>query len=259
MDLSDTAAMTTTRHARLHQFRRPNDHGAARAAVPARTVLSCVGLRYGPGEHPLIDALSFTVFSGEAYGLIGGVHGAVKTTLVRLVCGLLPPDRGRVLVEGRPIHGDLTRPVGYVPQNSAAFPSLTVAETVRLWARLAAVPPEERRERTQDALVAAGLESHRDVRVDRCSEGVLRELSLAVALLHRPRLLVLDEPTQGIDPQSRTRLLATLGRLRDKGTSLLYLGRDLDEVERLCDRVGVLRYGRLIAEGRLGSLPVSVA
>lgn len=225
-------------------------------------VLSCTGVRRSFDGHVVVDDIGFDVHAGEAYGLIGPAASG-KTTTVRLVCGLLDADEGTVLLHGRPINGldpqAFKESVSYVAQSVVALPSGTLAENLRFWARLLGLPGQLRGERITEALALVGLESHSGDGVDRCSGGVLRELSLAVALLHRPGLIVLDEPTRGLDPHSRERLLATLGRLRTTGTAVLYASRDADEVRRLCDRVGVMDRGRLVHDGRFDGVPLPAA
>lgn len=226
------------------------------------TVLSCRGLRRSFDGQVVADNVWFDVRAGEAYGLIGP-GGSGKTTVVRMVCGLLDADGGAVLLRGRPIDSldllALKESVSYVAQSVVTLLSGTVAENLRFWTRLLGIPRLLRNTRINEALTLVGLESHSGDRVDECAPGVLRELSLAVALLHRPRLIVLDEPTSGLDPDSRERLLITLGRLRDEGMAVLYASRDAAEVRRLCDRVGIMEHGRLIAEGRLDSVPLPAA
>ena len=224
-------------------------------------VLSCQGLRHRFDDH-VVDHVSFDIRAGEAYGLTGPDHAARATT-VRIVCGLLTADRGAVLLRGHPI-GDLDRQslkesVGYVAQSVATWPSMTVVDNLRLWARLLRLPLPLRRRRITEVMAKVGLDRHSCDLVENCSPGVLRDLSLAVALLHRPRLLVLNEPTSGIDEQSRQRLLATLRQLCDEGTAVLYASGDANEVHQLCDRVGVLVRGRLIAEGSPDSVPLPAA
>jgi ABC-2 type transport system ATP-binding protein len=202
-------------------------------------VSSCRNLHKGFGGRAAVAGLSFDVGAGEAYGLVGP-NGAGKTTTIRMVCGLLVPDRGRAAVTGR---------LGYVPQGLALIPRLTLRENLRFWARLEGLPRRLRADRIAEVLTLVGLTERADDRLEHCSGGMQRRLNLAVALLHRPDLLVLDEPTVGVDAQSRAALLATLGRLRDGGTAILYTSHYMDEVQRLCDRVGVVDAGRLVTEG----------
>lgn len=214
--------------------------------------LRCHQLRRSFGKIVAVDGVSFEVRAGEAYGLLGP-NGAGKTTTIRMVCGILRPDSGTVLVNGAPTHGrgsvGARTSLGYVPQGISLMPTLSLAENLRFWARLYRIPRQLRADRIAEVLAIVDLEARRRDLVEHCSGGMQRRLNLAVALLHRPRLLVLDEPTVGVDAQSRASLLATLARLRDEGTAVLYTSHYMDEVQRLCDRVGVIDHGRLQAEG----------
>jgi ABC-2 type transport system ATP-binding protein len=221
-------------------------------------VLSCHGLVKRFGDRCAVDGLSFEVRAGEAYGLLGP-NGAGKTTTLRMVCGILPPDGGTATIDGRAVSGRDGAParksLGYVPQGLALFPTLRLDENLRFWAKLAGVPRSERRARVAEALTQVGLEDRARDRVEHCSGGMQRRLNLAAALLHRPRVLVLDEPTVGVDPQSRASLLDRLAQLRDAGAAVLYTSHYMDEVARLCDRVGILDQGRLLEEGDPHELP----
>lgn len=223
----------------------------------APVVLACRDLRKRFGDRHAVDGVSFSVHAGEVYGLVGP-NGAGKTTTIRMVCGILSPDSGAVLVEGQSVTGPRSRraraSLGYVPQGLALFPDLTLLENLRFWTRLYGMSRRESRKRMAGVLELTGLTARAGDRVAECSGGMQRRLNMAVALLHRPRLLVLDEPTVGVDPQSRRALLDTLGHLRDQGTAVLYTSHYMEEVERLCDRVGVLDGGRLVTEGPPGDL-----
>lgn len=219
--------------------------------------LACRGLRKVLGSRLVVDDVGFEVHGGEAYGLLGP-HASGKSAVLRMLCGLLPPDGGTALVGGVPVGALAPRQaagaVACVPQCVATLPSLTVEHNVRFWARLHGVPEGRRRERAAEALAQVGLEAHGGDTVAECSVGVQRRLGLAVALLHRPRALVLDAPTAGIDPRNRELLLTTLGELRDGGAAVLVAGRDAHEVAGLCDRVGLLVRGRLVVESRPAEL-----
>jgi ABC-type multidrug transport system ATPase subunit len=247
------------RPVRSMEARQPREHSAALTTIREQPMplLSVRGLRASFGGRVVVDDVGFDVRQGEAYGLVGPA-GSGKSTTVRIVCGLLTSDSGSVLVRHRPIDTmggrSLRESVSYVSQSVVMIPSATVIETVRFWARFYGLPRAMRRDRAAEVLAAVGLSGHANERVDRCTGGVLRELSLAVALLHRPRMLVIDQPTVGIDPDSRVRLLTTLRRLCDDGVALLYAGRDLDEVRLLCDRFGLLHKGSMVAEGATGDL-----
>jgi ABC-2 type transport system ATP-binding protein len=216
-------------------------------------VLACRALRKSFGSHEAVRGLTFEVRPGEAYGLLGP-NGAGKTTTIRMACGILSPDGGSVRVNGvapdRNRSTDAVRAdLGYVPQGLALFPALTLTENLRFWARLYGVPRRERRRRIAETLDAVGLADRAGDRVEQCSGGMQRRLNLAIALVHHPRLLVLDEPTVGVDPQSRASLLDRLDELRREGTAVLYTSHYMEEAQRLCNRVGIIDHGQLLAEG----------
>ncbi|EWC59955.1 ABC transporter, ATP-binding protein [Actinokineospora spheciospongiae] len=217
------------------------------------TVLAVSGLGYTTDDgRGVVRDIGFEVAAGEAYGLAGPT-GSGKSTIVRLVTGLLGADTGSITVGGESIDAydgfQLRHVVSYVPQSAVMVPTATMAETLAFWARFHRIPRAERADRIAEALRRAGLAAHAAVPVDRCTGGELRELCLAMSLLIRPRMLVLDQPTAHIDPDSRVRLLTTLSDLRDQGMSVLYAGSDLLEVRWLCDRVGLLDEGTLLPDG----------
>jgi ABC-2 type transport system ATP-binding protein len=221
--------------------------------------LACRDLVKAYGDRTAVDGLSLTVDAGEAYGLLGP-NGAGKSTTIRMICGLLRPDAGTVEVSQEVGGADgaagqgAAPSLGYVPQELALFPTLSLWENLEFWGRMLGVERRERRGRIDEALESVGLASRAADRVDRTSGGMQRRLNLAAALVHRPKLLVLDEPTVGVDAQSRASLLETIGRLRDQGTAVLYTSHHLDEAERLCDRVGIIDHGRMLAEGEPAAL-----
>jgi ABC-2 type transport system ATP-binding protein len=215
-------------------------------------VLTCDDLAYSYGGRPAVAGLTFAVHPGEAYGLVGP-NGAGKTTTIRLVCGIAEPDAGAVRIGGHRVTGAAGRraraALGYVPQEIALFPTLTLTENLAFWAAAQGVPRPRRRVRIAEALDLVGLADRAGDQAQQCSGGMQRRLNLAAALVHHPALVVLDEPTVGVDAQSRAAVLATLGALRDAGSALLYTSHYMDEVQRLCDRVGIVDQGRMLAEG----------
>jgi ABC-2 type transport system ATP-binding protein len=235
----------------------PAAHTVTRVGAPGAVVLCCQGLARAYGDRPAVRDLSFQIRAGEVYGLVGP-NGAGKTTTIRMVCGILDPDRGSVTLAGGAIGGRAGRraraAMGYVPQELALFPVLTLAENLEFWSRMYGVPRRRRARCVAGALACVGLADRAGDRADRTSGGMRRRLNLAIALLHEPRLLVLDEPTVGVDPQSRASLLDTIGRLRDGGTAVLYTSHYLDEIERVCDRVGIIDHGVLLVEGTPGEI-----
>jgi ABC-2 type transport system ATP-binding protein len=218
----------------------------------ARPVLTCANLRKRFGDLMAVDDVSFSIGSGETYGLLGP-NGAGKTTIISMVAGVLDTDAGDIDVDGHRMHpGALAvkEQIGYVPQDIALYPDLTGRENLRFFASLYHLRRREARDRTAEVLDVVGLSDRADDQVKKYSGGMKRRINIAVGLIHRPRLLILDEPTVGVDPQSRNSILESIERLSAEGMAVLYTTHYMEEAERLCDRVGIVDLGHLIAEGR---------
>ena len=201
------------------------------------------------GAVVAVDGVSFAVGAGEVVGLLGP-NGAGKTTTVAVICGLVAPDAGTVLIDGRPIRGDtdpLRRTIGLVPQELALYDELTARENLRFFGALYDLDGPALEAAIAAALELVGLADRARHRVKTYSGGMKRRLNLAAALLHDPRLLILDEPTVGVDPQSRNAIFEDLEALKARGKSLLYTTHYMEEAERLCDRVVILDRGRVVA------------
>jgi ABC-2 type transport system ATP-binding protein len=214
-------------------------------------VLRCAGLRKRFGDRAAVDGVGFTIDEGECYGLLGP-NGAGKTTTISMICGLLDRDEGEVEVGGRSVTTAATEvraDIGYVPQDIALYPDLSAEENLRLFGRLYGLTKSDLSGRITEVLELVGLADRRRDRVETFSGGMKRRANLAAGLLHEPRLLVLDEPTVGVDPQSRNSLLETVAALREQGRAVLYTTHYMEEAERLCDRVGIIDEGRIVAEG----------
>jgi ABC-2 type transport system ATP-binding protein len=214
-------------------------------------VLSCRGLRKRFGDLTAVDDVTFTISAGETYGLLGP-NGAGKTTIISMVAGILRPDEGEVLVEGVPVSTRTTEPkgrIGYVPQELAIYPDLTGRENLRFFARLQGLSRTAVAQRVAHVLDVVGLADRADERAEHYSGGMKRRLHIGMGLLHEPILLVLDEPTAGVDPQSRNAIMDSIRELADSGLAILYTTHYMEEAERLCDRVGIIDGGRLVAEG----------
>ena len=222
------------------------------AAPQAPTpVLACRGLTKSFGDRRVVDGLSFTIAPGETYGLLGP-NGAGKTTAISMMCGLLRRDSGTVAVMGHDLDDEpraLQRAVGYVPQDLAIYPDLTAAENLRFFGRLQGMRGKALAERTDHVLETVGLADRANDRSEHFSGGMKRRLNIGIGLLHEPHLLILDEPTVGVDPQSRDAILANVEQLGATGIGVLYTTHYMEEAERLCDRVGIIDHGRLMAEG----------
>ena len=218
---------------------------------PDAATLDAVHLSRSFDARLAVDDVSFRVAPGETYGLLGP-NGAGKTTTIRLVCGLLSADAGQVTVAGMPVSPTTTRAkarIGYVPQDVSLYPDLTARENLAFFGRLYRLRGKALRERAAEVLDLIDLTDRGDDRVETFSGGMKRRLNIGASLLHRPSLLVLDEPTVGVDPQSRHAIMESIRSLGSSGVAVLYTTHYMEEAERLCDRVGIIDHGRLIAEG----------
>ncbi len=208
------------------------------------------------GSRRAVDGLSFHVEAGEIYALLGP-NGAGKSTTLTILTGLMAPTSGRVAVAG---FDPLTDPIaarsrlGWAGQETSVYPDLTAAENLRLACVLARVPRAETRGRVGELLEAVGLSDRARNRVGTFSGGMKRRLHLAVALVHRPRVLLLDEPLVGIDPQTRAYLLGMIRSLAEQGAAVLLTTHDLADAEQLAHRIGIMDRGRMLAEGTLEEL-----
>jgi len=214
-------------------------------------VLEVDSLRRVFDDLVAVDAVSFEVPRGETYGLLGP-NGAGKTTTISMVAGLLEPTAGRVRVVGKemtPRSSEPKRAIGLVPQELAIYPDLTGRENLRFFGSLYGLSRADVAARADEVLEIVGLQDRGDDRSDEYSGGMKRRLNIAIGLLHRPELLILDEPTVGVDPQSRNAILESVENLATEGMSVLYTTHYMEEAERLCDRVGIIDQGSLVAEG----------
>jgi ABC-2 type transport system ATP-binding protein len=224
--------------------------------VPVVDVLGASGLVRRFGERVAVDDVGFCIAEGQTYGLLGP-NGAGKTTTISMVCGLLAPDAGEVRVKGDRMATDrcpAKAHLGLVPQEVALYPDLTGRENLELFGRLQGMSRERLRSRVGEVLELIGLTDRADERVERYSGGMQRRANIGAALLHEPELLILDEPTVGVDPQSRNAILTGIAELQSSGMAVLYTTHYMEEAERLCDRIGIMDEGRLVAEGTTAEL-----
>jgi len=218
----------------------------------APELLRVQGLSYSYGERLAVRDATFSIREGEIFGFLGP-NGAGKTTTIACIAGLLARWQGEILFHGVPFRPasspkDRLR-LGLVPQDLALYQDLTARENLEFFGRLAGLSGPGLAQAVDRALALAGLEDRAGDRVARFSGGMKRRLNLAAGDLHRPELLLLDEPTAGVDPQSRNHLFETLHEIRGAGRTLLYTTHYMEEAERLCDRVGILNDGVLIGIG----------
>ncbi len=215
------------------------------------TVLECRGLEKSYGDRHAVRGVGFEIVRGETYGLLGP-NGAGKTTTISMICGLLARDAGEVVVDGKTLDTTSTEAknaIGYVPQDLAIYPDLTARENLTFFGRLYGMSRADLKQRSSEILDVTGLADRSDERTDGFSGGMKRRLNIGIALLHKPRLLVLDEPTVGVDPQSRNAILSSVETLSNEGMAVLYTTHYMEEAERLCDRVGIIDEGEVKAEG----------
>ncbi len=217
----------------------------------AEALLECHDLRKSFGSRTAVDGVSFSIAAGETYGLLGP-NGAGKTTTISMICGLLRRDGGEVTVDGRPLDigaVEAKATIGYVPQDLAIYPDLSARENLRFFGRLQRLSGRALDTRVDEVLELTGLADRADDRTEAFSGGMKRRLNIGIGLIHRPKLLVLDEPTVGVDPQSRNAILSSVADLEQEGMAILYTTHYMEEAERLCDRVGIIDEGRIRAEG----------
>ena len=223
-------------------------------------VAETAGLVKTYGETRAVDGLDLEVRRGECLGLLGP-NGAGKTTTLRILSTLAVPTEGQVRVLGLdPVReGPAIRArLGVVPQEVALYDPLSAVENLRFFGEIYGVPSERLQERVEWGIASAGLAERADSRVETYSGGMKRRLNIVAALLHEPELLFLDEPTVGIDPQSRNHVFEMVEKLRRDGTTMVYTTHQLGEVERLCDRIVIMDRGRSIAMGTLEALQQGV-
>src|SRR5262245_32003443 len=208
------------------------------------------------GDLEAVRGISLEIPAGETFGLLGP-NGAGKTTTLSMLATLLPPTRGDVLVFGASaVHepSEVRRRVGLAPQQISLYPMFTAEENLDFFGTLYGVPPVVRRQRVDRLLEQVGLAPRRRDRVHTYSGGMQRRLNLACSLVHEPRLLLLDEPTAGVDPQSRENLFEVIRRIATAGTTIVYTTHYIEEAERLCDRIAILDEGQITAVGTLAEL-----
>lgn len=198
-----------------------------------------------------VNDVSFSIAAGETFGLLGP-NGAGKTTSISMVAGLLEPDAGEVTVDETRITTGSTKgkgSIGLVPQEIAVYPDLSAAENLRFFGRLYGMGGQALESRIDEVLDVIGLRDRRDDLTKEFSGGMKRRLNIGIGLLHRPRMLILDEPTVGVDPQSRNAILESVEDLSAEGMAVLYTTHYMEEAERLCDRVAIIDEGVIQAEG----------
>jgi ABC-2 type transport system ATP-binding protein len=215
----------------------------------AEAFLTAQELHKSFNEHKAVDGVSFTIYKGEVFGLLGP-NGAGKTTTIRMLSTVLEPDSGDVTIGGYSVRHDANAVrslIGVCPQELALYEELSALDNMVFFGRMVGLDGKEARAQAAARLELLGLAQRAKGRVDKFSGGMKRRVNLAVSLMGHPELLFMDEPTVGIDPQSRNNIYDTIEGLRDKGMTILYTTHYMEEADRLCDRVAIMDGGRIIA------------
>lgn len=213
-------------------------------------------LKKSYGNVVAVDDVSLSVEPGETAGLLGP-NGAGKSTTVAIIAGLLRPDSGEVLIDGRPLRGDTDpakRKIGLAPQDIALYDELSALDNLRFFGAMYELDGSHLNKAIAEVLDLAGLSDRAKDKVKTFSGGMKRRLNLAAALLHDPEILLLDEPTVGVDPQSRNAIFDNIETLKKRGKTLVYTTHYMEEAERLCDRLIVIDHGKVVANDTLHGL-----
>lgn len=203
-----------------------------------------------------VAGVSFTIEEGWIYGFLGP-NGAGKSTTISMLSTYLDPTAGDAVIDGLSIirqAGQVKKVIGFVPQDIALYPTLTAAQNLKFYGKMYGMRGEELDRRCRELLDLVELWDRRDDRVENFSGGMKRRINMAAGLLHHPRFLLLDEPTVGVDPQSREHIFETIFKIRESGTTILYTSHYMEEVELLCDYIAIIDKGKLIAQGTLKQL-----
>lgn len=205
------------------------------------------------GSKVVLDKLSFSIAANSIYGLLGQ-NGAGKTTTINILCNLLDADAGTISIEGNPAPEKRTRLIGAVPQEISVYQDLTCRENLLFFAKIYGLQGAEKKERVDTLIKMLNLSEYENTKVSNLSGGWRRRVNIAVALVHSPAMLILDEPTAGLDVEARYELWELIKTFKAKGVSILLTTHQLEEAERLCSRIGILQKGRIIAEGSMDEL-----
>jgi ABC-2 type transport system ATP-binding protein len=209
---------------------------------------------FGPIEA--VKNVSFTINKGEIFGILGP-NGAGKSTIVNILNTLIKPDKGDVIIDGVNIKDDgdtIKLIMGVVPQEIALYEELSAYENLMFWGGLYHIPKQELKTNVNNKLEIVDLVNRKDDKIKTFSGGMKRRINIACSLLHNPKILVLDEPTVGVDPQNRNHIFEVIERLNKEGMTIIYTTHYMEEAERFCDNIAIIDDGRIIAQGTLKEL-----
>lgn len=205
------------------------------------------------GNRVVLEDINFELPRGEVYGLLGP-NGAGKTTTINILCHLQKPDSGTIIFNNQPLSEKTKSLIGVAPQENLLYPSLTCAENLHFFGKIYGLGKRERQRQVQTCLEAVNLEDRHNSLVETLSGGMKRRLNIAIALIHNPPLVILDEPTAGLDIEARYEIWELMRYLKEQGITILLTTHLLDEAEKLCHRIGILKEGKIIADGSLADL-----
>lgn len=210
------------------------------------------------GKTEAIKNISFSIKEGEIYGLLGP-NGAGKSTLIKMIAGIEKQNHGEIIFEEKEKNiNKYKKNMGILTQEIAVYPSFTAYENISFFCALYSYKGKELKERVEKSLEFVGLSDYRNKKAEEFSGGMIRRLHLACAIAHTPKLIIMDEPTVGIDPQLRSHILKSVKELKNKGTSIIYTSHYMDEIEELCDEICILDKGQIIAKGSVEYLKYSL-
>ncbi|MEH7246200.1 ABC transporter ATP-binding protein [Neobacillus niacini] len=219
-------------------------------------MLSVQELKKSFGKFDAVKGVSFSIEKGESFSLLGP-NGAGKSTIINMITGLFPPSSGEIQINGIDVIKNAKQAqkiIGVVPQEIALYETLSAKENLKFWGRMYDLSGKELEKSVDEVLEIIGLTDRAKDKVSTFSGGMKRRVNIGAAILHQPEVLIMDEPTVGIDPQSRNHILETVKRLNNEGMTIIYTSHYMEEVEYLCERIGIIDHGELIACGTLKEL-----
>lgn len=222
------------------------------------SILKIENLKKSYKDTQAVKNVSFNVEKGDIYGVLGP-NGAGKSTTINSIVGFIKPDSGSIVFEDKYSINEWKRNIGYIPQELAIYPDLTAEENVSFFCSLYGFSGKELKERTERALVFTGLENDRKKKASVFSGGMKRRLNIAAAIAHGPKLVIMDEPTVGIDPRLRNHILESVKKLNQEGTSIIYTTHYMEEVEELCNKIIIIDHGSVITNGYKDEVKTVVA